>query len=45
MLHLKIIRTIADTKVSNVHSEFLVSMQKLIYAAKIGALTRAAANS
>jgi phage-related protein (TIGR01555 family) len=34
---------LADAKVSNVHPEFVASMQKLIDTAKIGALTRAAA--
>ncbi len=33
----------ADAKVSNSHPEFVSSMQRLIDAAKIGALTRAAA--
>jgi len=33
----------ADAKVQNAHPEFVASMQKIIDAAKIGALTRAAA--
>ena len=36
-------QNLADAKVSNAHPEFVASMQKLIDAAKIGALTRAAA--
>jgi hypothetical protein len=36
-------QNLADAKISNTHPEFVASMQKLIDAAKIGALTRAAA--
>ncbi len=36
-------QNLADAKVSNAHPEFVASMQKLIDAAKLGALTRAAA--
>lgn len=36
-------QNLADAKVSNAHPEFVASTQKLIDAAKIGALTRAAA--
>jgi hypothetical protein len=36
-------QNLADAKVSNAHPEFVASMQKLIDAAKIGALTRAGA--
>jgi len=36
-------QNLEDAKVSNVHPEFVASMQKLVDSAKIGALTRAGA--